>query len=96
MRTIFGDTSFFVALLNPKDVLNDAAFRLRRELSPFHLVTTQMVLTELLNDFSARGEFSRRTAVRFVDQLLQSSLRESPAVSVVPQTPEQFDVALAM
>jgi predicted nucleic acid-binding protein len=96
VRTIFGDTSFFIALLNPKDHLHDQARRLRQSLRPFHMVTSEMVLTELLNDFSARGDVLRQAATALVDQLRRWSRAKPVLVSMVPQTPEQFDAALAL
>ncbi len=96
MRTVFGDTSFFVALLNPKDVLHELAVRLRRELHPFHLITTQMVLIEFLNDYSARGDLFRRSATTFVEQLHRATTTKQPMASIVPQTPLQFEAAFSV
>ena len=96
MRTVFGDTSFLVALLNPKDGLHKSALQLRQELSPFHLITSEMVLTEFLNDFGARGPAFRRAATSLVETLRQASGKTPANATVIPQSSEQFQAALAM
>lgn len=94
MQTLFADTGFFVALLNPKDELHARARRLRERLSPFHVITTEMVLTEFLNDFGARGMTLRLAAASFVEQLRQGASAQPSAATIVPQTPHQFVAAL--
>lgn len=96
MRTIFADTGFFVALLNPRDALHEPAQRLRQLLAPFHLITTEMVLTEFLNDLGARAEVLRKAATALVDTLRQASGQQSAVATVVPQTSQQFESALAV
>ncbi|NOS99558.1 MAG: type II toxin-antitoxin system VapC family toxin [Phycisphaerales bacterium] len=96
MRTVFGDTGFFVALLNPRDELHDLALALRDQLRPFHLVTSEIVLTEFLNDFSARGAVFRGAAAQFVNELRRSSLAVPASAAIVPQTVEQFAAAFAV
>ena len=91
MRALFTDTSFFIALLNPKDQLHGLARETRQRLRPFLLVTTEMVLTEFLNDVCGRDERTRASASSFVEQLHEGS-RTDPAV-IVPQTHEQFVAA---
>jgi len=96
VRTVFGDTGFFVALLNPRDELHERAQHLRRALRPFHVITSEMVLAEFLNDFSARGDFLKRAATTLVDQLRKGSRAKPATARIVPQTPEQFEAALAV
>ncbi|MFM6540082.1 MAG: hypothetical protein ACKPHW_17395 [Microcystis panniformis] len=57
MRVIFADTGYWVALLNPHDNLHQKALTLSKTIQPAHIVTTEMVLVEVLNDFSDRGEY---------------------------------------
>lgn len=85
MITVFADTGFWIALLNPRDSLYDKARELDASASIGHIVTTEMVLTEFLNDAGARDRKFRRTASTFVD-----GLREDPAVSIIAQTSNQF------
>ena len=54
MRTLFADAAYFVATLNPQDDLHDHAVSIGRTLDDCLLVTTEMVLTEVLNFFAER------------------------------------------
>lgn len=96
MRIVFGDTSFFIALLNPKDQLHERALQLRRAIGPFHLITSEMVLTELLNDFSAKGAALRVAATSLVDELRRMSSATPPLATVVKQSPDQFESAYTL
>ncbi|MFN5817394.1 MAG: type II toxin-antitoxin system VapC family toxin [Pseudanabaena sp.] len=89
MRVIFADTGYWVALLNPHDNLHEKALTLSKAVQPAHIVTTEMVLVEVLNDFSDRGEYFRQVAVNLIQNLYQY-----PNVTVVPQTTLQFQEAL--
>ena len=89
MRTLFADTSYWIALLNPRDELSKKAQAFSEEQQPFRIVTTEMVLVEFLAYVSKRGKYFRKRAVERVRYL-----RASPDVEIVPQTPEQFQAAL--
>ena len=91
MRVIFADTGCWVALLNPHDDLHEKALALSAAVQPAHVVTTEMVLVEVLNDFSDRGEYFRQAAVKLI-----RSLYEYPNTTVIPQTPLQFQEALTL
>lgn len=91
MRIIFADTGYWVALLNPNDDLHPKAQALSTSLNPIHLVTSEMVLTEVLNDFSKRGEYFRKVALKLV-----KSLYEHPNVTIVSQTSTQFQQGLLL
>ncbi len=49
MRKIFVDTLYWIAITNRKDQWHQAAEKASRTLSGCHLVTTEEVLTEVLN-----------------------------------------------
>lgn len=66
MRTVFADTGYWVALLNPRDELHDKATELSKSLDPVHIVTSEMVLTEVLDDFSKRGDYLRQAATESI------------------------------
>jgi predicted nucleic acid-binding protein len=89
MKRVFADTGYWIALLNPHDELHARALALAQSCSDDQIVTTEMVLTELLNGFSDRGPRLRAAASKAVN-----ALRSSPKVTVVPQTSEQFQWAL--
>jgi uncharacterized protein len=85
MKAIFADTSYWIALVNPKDNLHERAKALSISLGDTQVVTSEMVLTEFLNDFSGRGMLMRQTAVSLVEDL-----RRDADVIIVPQTSLQF------
>lgn len=89
MKRIFADTSYWIALLNPRDELHARAVALAQSCSADQIVTSEMVLAELLNGFSDAGPRLRGAASKAV-----RSLRNSPNVTVIPQTSEQFQRAL--
>ena len=89
MRVIFADTGYWVALLNPHDDLHSKAISFSKSLQPIHIVTSEMVLAEVLNDFSNRGNYFRQAAIN-----LMKSLYQSPNITVIAQTSQQFQTAL--
>ena len=54
MKTVFADTGYWIAILNPVDGLRVKAVSLSNALEPFQIVTSEMVFTEVLNSFSRR------------------------------------------
>jgi predicted nucleic acid-binding protein len=85
---IFADTSYWVALVNPRDQLHRLAKEASVALSGGRIVTSEWVLTELLNSF-AEGRADLRTAASKV----VASVTSSPDVVVVPQTSSGFKAA---
>jgi uncharacterized protein len=88
MRVVFADTGYWEALLNPRDNLHQRAVNTSKALGKIRMVTTEMMLSELLAALSKRSV--RPFAVQSVD-----SIRQNPNVEVVPQTSLQFDSAYA-
>ena len=91
MRTVFADTGYWVALLNSYDELHDKAIELSKSLDPIHIVTSEMVLTEVLNDFSKRGDYLRQAATKLIDRI-----QENSNITVVSQTSQQFKQGLEL
>lgn len=91
MRILFADTGYWVALLNPHDDLHDKAVNLSKAMQPVHIIISEMVLTEVLNDFSSRGEYFRKAAVSLIRRLYQH-----PNTTIIPQTSIQFQAALTL
>ena len=89
MKRIFADTSYWIALLNPRDELHGRAVAVDQSCPDNQIVTTEMVLVELLNCFSDRGPRLRLAASKAVN-----TLRTNPNVTVIPQTSDQFQTAL--
>lgn len=91
MKAAFADASYWIAMSNPRDSLHAHARELSRSLRSVRLVTSEMVLTEFLDDYGHRGDFFRKAAVTAVKRL-----RENRNVTIVPQTSAQFRDALAL
>jgi predicted nucleic acid-binding protein len=93
MRTLFVDAVYWIALLNPRDDLHEQTVLVSRSLESdqTRLITTEMVLTELLNAFAERGAALRRAAAELV-----LWLRQGVNVRIVPQTNAQFEKALEL
>jgi predicted nucleic acid-binding protein len=85
VKTVFADTSYWIATLNPRDDLHQKAMQVSKAMNPFFTVTSEMVLAELLNDFAKRGEHFRNVAVS-----LAKKLASVPNCEVVPQTSMLF------
>ena len=88
MRQVFADTGYWIALVNPRDQIHAKAVSVTQQLSPIRILTSEMVLVEVLNSFSDGGPL-RNTVASMVQRL-----RSSRDVLIVPQTSEQFESAL--
>jgi len=91
VRTVFADTGYWVALVNPRDDLHQHALDTSRSIDPLFIVTSDAVLTELLNDFGQRGPQLRKAAAD-----LAGHLKRSPNCEVVPWASSLFDAGLAL
>jgi len=91
MRQVFADTGYWVALLNPKDELHQKARDLSKQMDSLYIVTSEMVLAEVLNDFSKRGAFFRQAAIELIE-----SLYNHTNVTVIQQSSSQFQEGLLL
>ena len=82
---VFTDTGFWIAFLNPRDSLHEMARKLESSRQFTRIVTTEMVLTEFLNDLGSRGMSLRVAASQIVHEL-----RLYAGVEIIPQTNTQF------
>ena len=89
MRTVFADACYFIGLLNPKDQRHEIAKDASKRLEKCRIVTSEMVLAEVLNGLSRFGPQIREKAVQVTKTLL-----DNPNVDVVPQTGILFKDAL--
>ena len=55
MRTVFADSGHWIALLHPRDQMHERAKAVTAGLESVAIVTTQMVLAEVLNHLSREG-----------------------------------------
>ena len=85
MKEVFADASYWIALLNPRDEFHEVAMRISRDLEEVSIVTSEMVLVELLNHMSEYGPDMRRLVVETARHL-----DDDPRVDVVRQTSDQF------
>jgi len=86
MKTVFADTSYYIALTNPNDEYAGAACEYTRGFGGF-LVTTAWVLTEVANHL-------RHAPNRQLVLSLFADLRDDRRVTIVPPTLEFFDRGL--
>ena len=83
MRTVFADTGYWVALLNPRDQHHGSVKKVSSALGQTRIVTSEMVLDELLAGLS-------EPPVRAIAISAVSGILANPNVEVVPQTSLQF------
>ncbi|MEW5798977.1 MAG: PIN domain-containing protein [Bacteroidota bacterium] len=91
MRDVFADTVYWVAILNPKDQFHISAIESSKTIGSSLIYTTDSVLTEVLNEFSGKGDFWRNKASEAVKRIMQN-----PNVKVIPQTREIFAKGLGL
>jgi predicted nucleic acid-binding protein len=85
---VFIDTSYLIAILDTKDNRHERALVALQNLGDTEQVTSEMVLTELLNYFSAKGTLFRRMALEVMDDLHSDS-----RIEIIPQSGELFEQA---
>ena len=85
MKRIFADACYWIALLNSNDRLHDKAIKVSQRLGRCKIVTSEMVLVELLNSLGRYGESMRAIASSTIKRLASD-----PNVEIVPQTSLQF------
>ena len=86
MKVVFADTGYWVAVLSPIDDWKVKATAASRTLGKVRIVTTEMVLDELLAALSKVPV--RAMVIRGVE-----AIRSNPNIEVVPQTSLQFSEA---
>jgi predicted nucleic acid-binding protein len=89
--TVFADTFYWLALARPRDAWHAAAWRWAGANAPTRIVTTDQVLTEVLNALAGTGPAGRAYAVATV-----RDIRSDPLVDVLPQSRANFDAALSL
>ena len=90
MKSVFADTGYLIAILDRYDQLHSRAMSVSRDLGGRKIITSEMVLVELLNYFASKGAELRKAVVSLVEQL-----RNGAGVKIVSQTEEQFESALS-
>jgi predicted nucleic acid-binding protein len=91
MKTVFADTNYWIAVINPRDDLRDRARAATAPGGGLRIVTTDWVLVEVLNYFADKGAAVRMTAARTCDYI-----RNDPNVEVVPALRNDLEAASAL
>jgi uncharacterized protein len=91
MRMLFVDTGYWVARSNRRDQWHEQAKCLSSQLKDVHLVTTELVLVEYLNYFSAYGMAMREQIAAMVKDIMVA-----PDVQVIWQTQVLFEAGLGL
>jgi predicted nucleic acid-binding protein len=91
MKNVFADADYWIALLNPRDQLHVKARSVSMGLRELRIITSEMVLTEVLAGLASKGAALRQAAVKLVEQL-----QSNANLNIVPQTSIQFQKALEL
>ena len=91
MKTVFADSAYWIALLNPRDGLHNKAIGASSFFTEASIVTSEMVLVEVLNYFAAGIPPVRTTVSGFIQRL-----RRDEQCQLIPQTSRQFEDALLL
>jgi uncharacterized protein len=67
---LFTDSSYLIAIINPRDQLREIALRVKSEIGEARLVVTESILVETLNYFSEFNPNAKRHALKTVEDLL--------------------------
>ena len=89
MRLVFADSGYWIASINFGDQLIERSAAVVNSLGPYRLITSEMVLIEVLNHFSGRGSLARSAAWEVVE-----NLRMNTDIDVIPLTSAQFAEAV--
>lgn len=90
MKWIFADASYWVGLINQRDQLHEKIVAIAPQLRSARMLTSEMVLAEVLNRFSEEP-YLRVKAAGAVEKIC-----EAGNTRIVPQTAEQFAKALRL
>lgn len=89
MTAVFADTSYWFGLMIRTDQWHEAAMRAAAAIGDREIVTTEMVLAELLNAVSRLGPTFRADAAARIRRM-----RRIPNITIIEQTADQFEAAL--
>ena len=90
-RPIFADTDYWLGFLIPGDELGQRAQSATARYGPRRIITSELVLVEVLDGMSRRGAYLRRQAVELVERL-----RNDPEVDIVPVDSSLVEAAVGL
>ena len=88
-QAVFADTGYWLGLLNHNDPLRERVQRAAVRYASRQIITSELVLVELMDGMARRGPYSRRQAVELVKEVSA----EDSNVEVVPLSQKQFQEA---
>lgn len=91
MKRIFADTFYWIALINQKDDWHERVIFFTSTFDQVEIITTDEVLTEVLNFLSTYGQGMRKRTVLFVQDIFNNL-----HIRVIPQTHDSFQQGLAL
>jgi predicted nucleic acid-binding protein len=91
MNVGFVDTQYFIAIFQESDQWHERAVELELQIGGYNFVTTDSVLTEVLNYFSGYGSITRREIAALVADVLADEIFQ-----VIEQTRDVFLNALEL
>jgi uncharacterized protein len=91
MKTAFVDTQYFAAFFQESDQWHKRAVELESQIGGYKFVTTDAILTEVLNYFSGYGNITRREIAALVADVFADE-----NFQVIEQTREVFLNALEL
>ena len=94
MAVVFADTGYFIASLDERDGLHTRAEMVTRQLAPLEIVTTQMVLVEVLNYYSDAGGHHRTLAAQMILDLARKPDVEIIRRQILSSGPRWDDMPL--
>jgi uncharacterized protein len=89
MTSVFADAGYWIALLNPRDALHGKATQAAATLGRTRVITSELVLSEVLNAFARSGDLARMGTCALIDKM-----RSNPNVEIIPMTSSAFRQAL--
>lgn len=85
MKTVFVDTFYWIALLNPKDDYHNRVLTISQSIPRVQMVTTDEVLSELLTFYSKAGTRQRQRTIRLVKRIMSDK-----NIRVIEQNHQSF------
>lgn len=89
MKTYFADTNYWIARINKNDTLHPKAREIDSKIRGSTIVTSEMVLTEVMNGLAKKGEYLRNLVCQFI----QALRKNKQTVVIVEQTSLMFSEA---
>lgn len=91
MRTIFADTFYWVALINPQDDWHNRVIQVSQSLDKTLLITTEEILGEVLAFYSKSGYRLRQKTVSLIKSIINNN-----QIQVIEQSHQSFSLGFTL